>query len=63
MYIGLCSTAARENYQIKPRTVQSTIQQRYTTLPRWGTNSSIFLNIGDTFGPQAFLGVVLYIKI
>ena len=28
-----------------------------------GTNFSTFLNIGDTFGPQAFLGVVLYIKI
>ena len=28
----------------------------------WGTNSSIFLNIGDTFGPWAFLGVVSKIK-
>ena len=27
-----------------------------------GTNSSIFLNIWNTFGPQVFLGVVLYIK-
>ena len=27
-----------------------------------GTNSSFFLNIGDTFDPQVFLGVVLCIK-
>ena len=27
-----------------------------------GTNSLIFLNIGNTFGPHVFLGVVLYIK-
>ena len=26
-----------------------------------GTNSSSFLNIGDTFGPQVFLDVVIYI--
>ena len=29
---------------------------------RRGTNSSLFLNIGDTFEPQVFLGVVLCIK-
>ena len=29
---------------------------------RGGTNSSIFLNIGDTLDPQVFLGVVLCIK-
>ena len=27
-----------------------------------GTNSSLFLNIGDTLDPQVFLGVVLCIK-
>ena len=29
---------------------------------RGGTNSSIFLNIGETLDPQVFLGVVLCIK-
>ena len=27
-----------------------------------GINSSIFLNIWDTFGPQVFLGVFSYIR-
>ena len=27
-----------------------------------GTNSCICLNIGDTFGPQVYFGVVLYSK-
>ena len=33
-----------------------------THTSRGGTNSSIFLNIWDTFGPQVFLCDVLYIK-
>ena len=32
------------------------------TCSRGGTNSSIFLNIGETLYPQVFLGVVLCIK-
>ena len=36
--------------------------QVIVTPGKGGTNSSIFLNIWDTFGPQVFLGVVLYIK-
>ena len=35
----------------------------FDPLARGGTNSSIFLNIGETPDPQVFLGVVLCIKI
>ena len=38
------------------------VAQPLQALGRGGTNSSIFLNIGDTFDPQVFLGVVLCIK-
>ena len=56
-----CYKSRTENTQNTQYT-NNVVSLAQLALGRGGTNSSIFLNIGDTFDPQVVLGVVLCIK-